>query len=93
MATNKELLDDISFDRKVAPKDQISNLLVSLIKKKAFDENTAIELSKYNVKAEELDTLIKNGRVEIFSKSPTKIYLTELGKLVALGELSIRKRE
>ncbi len=93
MATNKELLEDTTFDRVVAPKDQISNLLISLIKKKSFNEETALLLSDYPIKAEDLEPLIKNGRVELFSKSPMKIYLTQLGKLVALGELSLRERE
>ena len=93
MSTTRELLEDTTFDREVAPKNQISNLLVSLIKKKAFNEKSAQLQSDYPIKAEEMDSLLKQGRIEMFSQSPMKIYLTPLGKLVALGELSLRERE
>ncbi len=90
---NKELLEDTTFDREIVPRDEIGDLLVSLLKKRVFDKNSAVDLSKYPIKLEQLEPLIKNNRVELISKSPIKIYLKPLGKLVALGELSLRERE
>ena len=93
MATNKELLDDVSFDTNIAPINQEGNLLISLLKNGAFNERAGILRSKYPVKDKELDRLISEGRVKMFSQSPMKIYLTEIGKIVACGELSIRSSE
>jgi len=93
MVSDEELLMDTSFDREIVPRDQVGDLLVSLFKNKAFKDDSAILLSKYPIKMEELEPLIKNGRIELVSRSPIKIYLTRIGRLVALGELSLRERE
>ncbi len=87
------LLEDTTFDREISPKDERSNLLVSFLKKKAFDRKTSILLSKYPIKIEYLDKLIKLKRIEVISESPIRAYLTPIGKLVALGEYSLRERE
>lgn len=93
VTVNKELLEDTTFDREIVPRDEIGDLLVSLLKKRVFDENSAVDISNYPIKLEQLEPLIKNERVELISNSPIKIYLKPLGKLVALGELSLRERE
>ncbi len=93
MASDKELLEDTSFDREVAPRDEAGNLLVSLLRKRAFDENTGVLLSQYPIKEEQLDKLIKEERVKLYSSSPVKICLTKIGKIVACGEFSLRERE
>jgi hypothetical protein len=90
---NKELLDDTSFDREVVPKDQEGDLLVSLLKAKAFDMKSAIGLAKYPISEESIDRLIKEERVIAFSENPMKIYLTPMGKIIAGGEFAIRRNE
>jgi len=89
----EDLLKDTSFDRDISPRDERSNLLVSLLKNEAFNEKTSIHLSKYPIKSEDLEKLIKLKRIELVSQSPIKVYLTPVGKLVALGEYSLRERE
>ena len=89
----ENLLNETDFDRTVAPKTNISDLMVSLLKKGAYDEKSAILLSNYPVNPANLDNLIKTGRVKIFSNSPTKIYLTDMGQIIAAGELSLRNHE
>lgn len=91
MTLNKKLLEDISFDRKIVPKDSEGDLLVSLFNKKAFNEQSAIDLTKYPKTEEFINRLIKENRVKIFSND--LIYLTPIGKIVACGELSLRKQE
>jgi hypothetical protein len=93
MASNKELLEDVSFDREIVPRDGEGDLLVSLLKKKAYSEGSAIDLAKYPIKEDFLDRLIKEDRVRVFSKSPMKIYLTSIGKIVACGEFALRRSE
>jgi hypothetical protein len=96
MKTNKELLNDTTFDREIAPKDNISDLLVNLIKNKAFDEKSALQISNCLPNRLSLYVLIKQDKIEIFSKDPQNtlgIYLTKLGKIVAFGEVSLRARE
>ena len=93
MASNKELLEDTSFDREVVPRDKEGDLLVSLLKKKAFNEHSAVDLSKYPIKEEFIDRLIKEERINVFSESPMKIYLTPMGKIVAYGEFALRRKE
>jgi len=88
-----KLLDDTSFDRERSPKDEKSNLLVSLLRNQAFDAGSAILISKYPIREEDLEELMRAGRVEIVQNSPTSVYLTKIGKLVALGETSLRERE
>ncbi|MHA1403783.1 MAG: hypothetical protein ACTSSI_08465 [Candidatus Helarchaeota archaeon] len=91
--SDSEILKDTRFDREVAPKTAKSDLLVSLLKNNAFSEDSAILLSKYPIKPQELDELISRGRVELISNSPIKIYLTRIGKIVAYGEFALRNRE
>ena len=93
MSTDEDLLKDTSFDREIVPKSKVGDLLVSLLKKKAINEASAQLLSKYPIKIEDLEPLIKQGRVELISHSPIKVFLTPIGKLVALGEYSLRERE
>ncbi len=93
MCSDKELLEDTSFDREVAPRNQVGDLLVSLLKKKAFDVTSAQPLSKYPLKMKDLEPLIKNGRIELISQDPIKIYLKPIGKIVAMGEYSLRERK
>ena len=93
MNSDSELLDDVSFDRNFVPKDQEGDLLVSLLRNEAFGEKSAILLEKYPIKPEQLERLIKEDRVVIVSQNPMRIYLTDFGKIVACGELSIRKSE
>lgn len=93
MATDKELLEDTSFDREVVPKDQEGDLLVSLFKKKAFDKQSAMEFAKYFMKEDILDRLIKDERIVVFSESPMKVYLAPIGKIIACGEFALRRRE
>ena len=89
----EELLKDTSFDREVSPKDERSNILVSLFKKKAFKEDSAVLTSIYPQKQEVFNDLIKQDRIELISKSPMKMYLTKIGKIVACGEFALRERE
>lgn len=89
----KALLDDTSFDRQIAPKDPASNLLVNLLRKRAIDEKSAVLLSECAIKEDQLDPLLQTGRVQMFANSPTKVYLSKMGQIVACGELSIRNRE
>ena len=93
MSTDDDLLKDTSFDREIVPKNQVGDLLVSLLKKSAFSAASAKLLSNYPVKMEALEPLIKQGRIELISQSPIKVFLTPIGKLVALGEYSLRERE
>jgi len=93
MASNKELLEDVSFDREVVPRDQEGDLLVSLLKKKAFNEKAAIDLKQYPIKEESIDRLIREDRVRVFSESPMKVYLTQIGKIIACGEFALRRSE
>jgi len=93
MVTDKELLEDVSFDREVIPKDAIGDLLVSLLINKAYDEKSAILLSKYSIKVGRLDRLIRDDRIRLISDSPVKVYLTGMGKIIACGEYAIRQQE
>ena len=93
MSSDKELLEDTSFDREIVPKDQVGDLLVSLLRKKALDESTGVLLSKYPLKEGQIDRLIRDDRIGLVSKSPMKVYLTEIGKIVAAGEFALRERE
>jgi len=91
--SDKELLEDISFDREIIPRDPEGDLLVSLFNKKAFNEQSALDLAKYPKIDEFIDRLIKEERVKVFSNSPMKVYLTPMGKIVACGEFSLRRSE
>ena len=91
--SNKELLDDVSFDRTVAPRDEVSNLMVSLLNKRAFDEKHGKLRSDYPLKDKDLKELVKLGIIECFTASPEKLFLSEKGRIVAYGEYSMRKRE
>ncbi len=93
MATDKELLEDISFDREVVPKDQEGDLLVGLLKKKAYDEKSAIDLARFPIREEFIDRLIKENRIQVFANSPMKVFLTPMGKIIAMGEFALRRRE
>ncbi|MFX1480546.1 MAG: hypothetical protein ACFFCI_20850 [Promethearchaeota archaeon] len=93
MPSDKELLEDVSFDREIVPKDVIGDLLVSLLRNKAYDERSAVLLSQYPVKIGQIDQLIKEDRIRLISQSPTKIYLTKMGKIIACGEYAIRQQE
>jgi hypothetical protein len=88
-----ELLGDVSFDRKIAPRNESGNLLVSLIKKKAISPETAQPRSNYLINNTELDTLVKAGRVISVANNPPYLYLTDIGALVACGEWTLRKLE
>ena len=90
--SDKELLEDTSFDRIIAPKDDIKiQLLVRLLKKRVIDPKSAIIVD--NVKKEILKELAELGRIIHKHHSPAKVYLTPLGILIAQGELIIRKYE
>ncbi len=89
--SNKELLEDTTFDREIAPKDIKGDLLVDLLKKKAFDKNSSILLSKYYLK--EINQLIKEKRIKMILDNPIKYYLTEIGRIVTYGEFTLRQRE
>lgn len=93
MLTDKELLEDTSFDREIVPKDEIGDLLVSLLKKRAYDEKSAVLLSQYPVKIGQIDQLIKEDRIRLISQRTTKIYLTKMGKIIACGEYAIQQQE
>lgn len=95
MVSDKELLEDISFIRKVVPKDAISDLLYDLLRKKAFNEKSAILLSEYSISIEngQIDRLITEDRIRFVSDSPIKVYLTGMGKIIACGEYAIRQQE
>ncbi|MFX0132027.1 MAG: hypothetical protein ACFFDN_00145 [Candidatus Hodarchaeota archaeon] len=93
MLTDKELLEDTSFDREIVPKDEIGDLLVSLLKNRAYDESSAVLLSRYPVKVGQIDQLIKEDRIKLISQIPTKLYLTKMGKIIACGEYALRQRE
>ena len=87
------MLEDTSFDREGVPKDQAGYLLVSLFKKKAFDEQSSVLLSQYPIKEKQLDRLIREDIIHLFSQNSIKIYLTNLGRIVACEELFLRQRE
>ena len=91
--SDKELLEETSFDRQIVPKDEIGNLLRSLLKKRAFSDKRGIEREKYPIKDSDLNELVKLGIVVSITTSPEKLYLTEKGKIVAFGEYSLSKRE
>ncbi len=91
--SNKELLEDVTFDREIAPKDAIRDILVDLLKKKAFDKKSSILLSEYSLKEGQFDQLIKNNRIKLILNGPIKYYLTEIGRIVAYGEFTLRQRE
>ena len=93
MSSDRDLLEDTSFDREIVPRDKEGDLLVSLFKNKAYDKGTSLQLAKYPIKEEDLTRLIKEERVIVFSESPMKIYLTEIGRIVACGEFALRQRE
>lgn len=93
MVSDKELLDDTSFDREIVPKDEIGNLLRSLLKKRAFSTKRGIEREKYPIKESDLDELIKLKIVASVTASPTELHLTEKGKIVAFGEYALNRRE
>ena len=93
MLTDKELLEDISFDREIVPKDEVGALLVSLLKKRAFDENSGVLLFEYSIKESQFDKLIKEERIKLTPNRPMKMYLTKIGKIIACGEFSLRERE
>jgi len=87
------LLEDTSFDREGVPKDQAGDLLVSLFKKKAFDEQSSVLFSQYPIKEKQLDRLIREDIIHLFSQNSIKIYLTNLGRIVACEEFALRQRE
>jgi hypothetical protein len=88
----EQVLNDTEFEKKFVSKTHASDVLVSLLKKGAVDKESAILLSNYPIKPEELDPLIKNGRVQMFANSPMRIYLTDMGQIVAAGEMALRQR-
>ena len=93
MLSNKELLEDILFDREICPRNAEGDFLVSLLNKKSFDKQSAIDITKYQKTEEFIDRLIKENRVKIFSNNSIRVYLTPIGKIIAYGEFSLRKRE
>jgi len=93
MPTDKELLEETSFDRGIVPKDEIGNLLRSLLKNRAFSNKRGIERKKYPIKESDLNELIKLGIVASITSSPKILHLTEKGKIVAFGEYTLNKRE
>jgi hypothetical protein len=89
----KEMLSDITFEKKNVPKSRVGDLLISLLKHRAFDAKSAILLSKYPVKEDDLEPFIKNDMIGLIQNSPLKVYLNDLGRLVAAGEFAIRQAE
>ena len=68
------------------------NVLLKLLTKKAYGMETAILLSELGVNEKDLTRLKNEHRIEMFSNSPTKVYLTRMGKIIAAGECSLRIR-
>ena len=93
MVSDKELLEETSFERQIIPKDETGNLLRSLLKKRAFSNKRGIKREKYPIKESDLNKLKKLGIVASITASPEKLHLTEKGKIVAFGEYSLSKRE
>lgn len=93
MSTDDDLLKDTSFDREIAPKNQVGDLLVSLFNKEIFGPQKGVLLSKYPIKQKQIDKLIKDNVIDLYSSSPIKVYLTKFGKIVACGEYALRQRE
>lgn len=91
----EEELKDVTFEQQFVPRSDIGNILINLYKRKAFDEESAILLSEYPIKVKFMDLLIKQKRVTLFMDKiygSIKIYLTLIGKIIAFGELILRKR-
>lgn len=93
MVSDKELLEDVSFDREICPRSVEGDFLVSLIDKKAYNKQSSMEFIECPEINEFLERLIKEGRVKIFSNNPMMVYLTPIGRIVAYGEWCLRRRE
>lgn len=89
----RTLLRDTSFDRLVAKRDARIDLLVNLLDSNAFDPRTAVPRANSDISDDDLEDLIKRNRIELTASAPAGIYLTGEGKLAAIGELALRKRE
>jgi hypothetical protein len=68
------------------------NVLVNLLTKKAYSEETAVYLSELGVSEKDLGRLKTDNRIMMITHSPTKVYLTRMGKIIAAGECSLRFR-
>ena len=73
--------DKSSCNGAVLPKELAMDLLVSLFKKKAFDEESSVFLSQYPIKEQQLEELVRKDLIHLFSEDSTKIYLTHLGRI------------
>lgn len=87
----RNLLSDLEFDRKYVVKSEVGDVLLTLLRKRAFSKESAVLVSDLSIHPEKLDVLINAGRVEVVIQSPAKIYLTPMGKIIAAGEYIIRK--
>lgn len=84
----RTLLEDTTFERTIAPKDDPSiQVLVDLLKRKALNKATAINI---NANPQIIAQLKALKRIRL-TRNPHRAYLTDLGLLIADGELSLRK--
>lgn len=93
MPLNTEIIENVDCDKSLISRNQEGDFLVGLLGKKAFNKKSAVLLDNHLIKTAQLERLLREKRVKVFSKKPVKVYLTKLGTLVACGEVSIRRFE
>lgn len=90
----RKLLSDVTWERQMCPVTKGSNLLVDMLAKKAFDWKSSVEIPEALLGDPYVVELVKNQRIKITGKKGKLFaYLYRLGKLVAMGEMSLRLRE
>ena len=79
--------DNSFFNKDAIPKEEVTDLLMNLFKKKAFDEESSVFLSQYPIKEQQLEELIQKDIIHIISQNITQIYLTHIGRILICEEL------
>lgn len=76
----------------VTRQDRIEGkVLVQLYVRKAFDEQSAVLLSELGVTPKQVKRLVKDDRmIAISTNNTTRVFLTGIGMIVAMGECSIQ---
>jgi hypothetical protein len=88
----EDFLADTTFDRSVAPRDdERINFLVDLFLNGTRSKKKAIDISTIDIDAGILRDLARTKRIAITGFKKKRVYLSKIGAVVALGELSLRR--
>jgi len=91
----EEILSDVTWERQNCPVTKGSNLLVDLyVEEKKHGKGSMVEIPADAINDVSIRQLVKDKRIRIVTKKNKKFAsFIKLGKIVAMGEISLRLRE